>query len=664
MGTFDLNDLMKGLDEPATTPDVDAPDIPRDDGDDAAPVFVRNDPRETPRPPDFSGSGLGTELDTDLAAEKADPTRLRPTDALAKITEVEKGDPNLPAIIDDLGQLLAARGVITAEQLTSAQRVLKQTPGRRLVEVLVEIGADEIDIQTAAAELSRLPFERIDVDNHGYDERAFNRLTPEFCKSRNVMPLRMHGSRLVVGTMYPDDVFLLDDIKRRLNLPSIKHVLISSADIRAIVDMLQEEEAEEYDVDALLADVDAEEDDVELVKEDFDDTDVGDAESSPVVRYVNHIIQTAMKEGASDIHIEPEEKALKVRYRIDGVLFEMMNPPRKMHAALTSRIKIMANLDIAERRLPQDGRIRATVLGRKLDLRVSTVPTSKGEKTVMRILDNRAIKVGLDELGFGEDTLMIWKNQIAQPHGIILVTGPTGSGKTTTLYASLQQLDLRKLNVSTVEDPVEYNLNSITQIQTHDKIGMTFGAALKALLRQDPDVVMVGEIRDMETAQIAIQASMTGHLVLSTLHTNDAPSSITRLINIGIEPFLVAAAVNAVLAQRLVRRICPHCKEAVEVTDEVSDFLIMHGVDVSKIMQGKGCGRCRQTGYSGRNGLYELLVVDDHLRDIIAGNPNVTQLRRQCNERGMISLRQDGFHKVGMGVTTVEEILRVTEATI
>ena len=332
--------------------------------------------------------------------------------------------------------------------------------------------------------------------------------------------------------MIPDDVFLLDDVKRRLGVRSIKHVLVSEQDIFALIEELTDGETEDYDVNEILADVD--EDDVELVKDEVDDSSLEDAESSPVVRYVNHIIQTAVNEGASDIHIEPDEKTMKVRFRIDGILFEMMNPPRKMHSALTSRIKIMANLDIAERRLPQDGRIRATVQGRKLDLRISTVPTPKGEKTVMRILDTRSINVPLGDLGFSEDTLMIWKNQIAQPHGIILVTGPTGSGKTTTLYASLQQMDLRKLNVSTVEDPVEYNVNSITQIQTHEKIGMTFAAALRALLRQDPDVVMIGEIRDKETAQIAIQASLTGHLVLSTLHTNDAPASVTRLINIGI----------------------------------------------------------------------------------------------------------------------------------
>jgi len=389
-----------------------------------------------------------------------------------------------------------------------------------------------------------------------------------------------------------------------------------------------------------------------------------EAESSPIVRYVNHIIQTALKEGASDIHIEPDEKTLKVRFRIDGILFESMSPPKKMHAAITSRLKIMANLDIAERRLPQDGRIRCAVLGRKLDLRVSTVPTPKGEKTVMRILDSRSISVSLDDLGFAQDTLTIWKNQIDQPHGIILVTGPTGSGKTTTLYSSIRQMDTRRMNVSTVEDPIEYNLAGITQIQTHEKIGMTFAKALKALLRQDPDVIMVGEIRDQETALTAIQAALTGHLVLSTLHTNDAPSSITRMINIGIEPFLVAAALNGVLAQRLVRKICPHCAVEQPIPEDMRDFVLTHGIDRPTLKQGVGCASCRQTGYSGRLGLYELLVLDDFLRDKVAANPNVVEFRRLCIERGMTSLRDDGFAKVREGRTTVEEVLRVTEATI
>jgi type IV pilus assembly protein PilB len=382
---------------------------------------------------------------------------------------------------------------------------------------------------------------------------------------------------------------------------------------------------------------------------------------SPIIRFVNYVIFDAIKQGASDIHLEPKEKALKVRYRIDGVLFEAMNPPHTMHPAIVSRLKIMSNLDISERRLPQDGRIRAIVHDRKVDLRLSTLPTANGEKVVMRILDNRSINVGLDDLGFGENELTIWKNQIDQPHGIILVTGPTGSGKTTTLYASLRQMDAGKLNISTVEDPIEYHLGSVNQTQVHAKIGMTFSAALRALLRQDPDVVMLGEIRDKETAEIAVQASLTGHLVLSTLHTNDAPSSITRLINIGVEPYLISAAVNAILAQRLVRKICPHCKEEFTPSNEMREFLQLQGFASEKTYKGKGCDRCRKTGYAGRLGIYELLVMDDNLRDMVTANPDVTQLRKLCRERGLVTLREDGFAKVMKGLTTVDEILRVTE---
>jgi type IV pilus assembly protein PilB len=675
VGKFDLDDLLSDFNsngDGAPMPEADdaavtEPPSPSMNGDNPAhahnpnPMFVRKAPEESPRPPDFTGSGLGRELDSDIAANKADPTRIRPDDALAPIFDASQDDDDDEH--DDFGALLVSHGVATNEQLSTARRVIKQTPGKRMSEALMEMGVDEAEVQRVVAEQNRLPFEPVEYENStSYDLRALRKLSPEFCKENLVLPLRQEGQRMVVGTVNPDDVFLLDDVKRRLGVPSVKHVLVTAHDIRGVIEMLTEEEAEDYDVDDILADV--EEDDVEVVEDKIDEADMTDAESSPVVRYVNHIIQTALKEGASDIHIEPEEKVLKVRFRIDGLLFEMMNPPRKMHAALTSRIKIMANLDIAERRLPQDGRIRVTVMGRKLDLRVSTVPTPKGEKTVMRILDNRSINVSLDDLGFSQDTLTIWKNQIKQPHGIILVTGPTGSGKTTTLYSSLQHMDLRKLNVSTVEDPVEYQINSITQIQTHEKIGMTFAAALRSLMRQDPDVIMIGEIRDMETATIAVQAALTGHLVLSTLHTNDAPSSVTRLINIGIEPFLVAAGLNAVLAQRLVRRICSHCIEPMEMSEEITDFLITHGLDLNAIKHGAGCPRCRETGYSGRSGLYEMLVLDDHLRDMIAGNPNVTEFRRQCVERGMVSLREDGFDKVKKGITTVEEVLRVTESTI
>jgi type IV pilus assembly protein PilB len=568
-----------------------------------------------------------------------------------------------------LDELLVSRGIATAEQVVGAQRIQKQAPGRHYVEILREQGIDERAAQSVIAELARMPFVVIDAKaQDAFDRGLFQKLGADFCRNNQVLPLRAEGSRPIVATANADDVFLVDEIKRRLGVMGIRNVLAAPGDILGAIQSVHEAAAhaksDEVDIDSILAGVQDEEE-IELEKEDVNERDIeAEAESSPVVKYVNHIIQVALKEGASDIHIEPDEKVLKVRYRIDGILFELLTPPRKLHAALTSRIKIMANLDIAERRLPQDGRIRATVLGRKLDLRVSTVPTPKGEKTVMRILDSRSISVGLNDLGFSEDSLTIWKKQIEQPHGIILVTGPTGSGKTTTLYSSIRQMDTRKMNISTVEDPIEYNLNGITQIQTHEKIGMTFAKALKALLRQDPDVVMLGEIRDHETASTAIQAALTGHLVLSTLHTNDAPSSITRMINIGVEPFLVGAALNSVLAQRLVRKVCTKCVAERPVDDDMRDFLITHGIDSPTVRVGVGCPSCRQTGYSGRLGLYELLVLDDFLRDKIASNPNVVEFRRLCVERGMVSLREDGFAKVRLGKTTVEEVLSATEATI
>ncbi len=563
---------------------------------------------------------------------------------------------------DDLGKQLLADKVITAEQLSTAETLARNTPGKALADILYDTGVNELPIQQAVARQAGMVFERIEspeLDTF----KQIERLGIEFCHKYWVMPLRFDGPRLILGVVHPDNLQIIDEVRHKLSQP-VKPVVVTRADIESVILSRQVEDTEEtLEVDDIIADI--HEDDVEVVESKEEDLDLERmAGESPVIRFVNYLIFNAVKEGASDIHIEPQEKRLQVRYRIDGVLFEAMNPPAHMHAAIISRLKIMANLDISERRLPQDGRIRAVVHGRKLDLRLSTLPTASGEKAVMRILDTRSIQVDLEQLGMDEDALLIWRNQIDQPHGILLVTGPTGSGKTTTLYASLNKMDRAKLNISTVEDPVEYHLNGINQCQTHEKIGMTFAAALRALLRQDPDVVMVGEIRDSETAKIAIQASLTGHLVLSTLHTNDAPSSITRLINIGVEPYLIGAAVNATLAQRLVRRICDHCKKQQPPDMAVADALAVHGISFDEVCIGEGCDKCRGTGYAGRVGLYELLVFNDQLRDKIAGNPNVSEFRRMCIEGGMVTLREDGFRKVAAGLTTIDEVLRVTESTI
>ncbi len=566
-------------------------------------------------------------------------------------------------IVSEISEMLVEQEAVSAEQITNAQGIMKQSPGRTLIEVLLEQGADEEAVLRVVAQTAGVPFERVDLEkglDGGFDGKLLQRLGLDFCQSHIVLPLRTEGSRVVVGMLSPSDVFTIDEIRSRLRVASIKMVIVTPSDVQSALEMVGGATAGEMDLSEILADVD--ESDVEVTT--TQSAEAVDLESqageSPVIRYVNYIIQNAVKEGASDIHIEPGEKKIKVRLRVDGVLFESMNPPPQMSAAIVSRLKIMADLDISERRVPQDGRIRCVVGGRKLDLRVSTLPSGYGEKVVMRILDTKSINVQLEDLGFDEHTLDIWKRQIVEPHGILLVTGPTGSGKTTTLYSSLRQIDKAKLNVSTVEDPIEYHLEGITQTQTHEKIGMTFAKALKALLRQDPDVIMLGEIRDHETAHTAVQAALTGHLVLSTLHTNDAPSSVTRLVNIGLEPFLVGAAVNGVLAQRLLRKLCQHCKEQEKPSEEMGEFLEMQGLPSDLLWAPKGCDKCRNTGYSGRIGIYEMLAVDDELRDIIARNPNVSEFRRMCLERGMNSLRQDGINKASTGMTSVQEVLRVT----
>jgi type IV pilus assembly protein PilB len=587
--------------------------------------------------------------------------------AIDEIYTQQSGDEDVSdsGVSGGVRDLLLSTGTITPGAMTSAEQVLRQTPGGSLIDILIDQGADESAVQGVVAQASGVPFERIDLDaglDGGFDGKMLQRLGADFCKAHLVMPIRVEGSRAVVGTTKPDDVFLIDEIRSRLSVPSVKIVMVTAGDVRGALELIGEDTSDSDDLSEILADVD--EGDVEVSRQESAEAVDLEARAgeSPVIRYVNYIIAAAVKEGASDIHIEPSEKKLKVRFRIDGVLFEMMNPPPWMSAAIVSRLKIMADLDISERRVPQDGRIRCAVQGRKLDLRVSTLPAGHGEKVVMRILDTKSINVELEDLGFDEQTLDIWKAQIRQPHGIVLVTGPTGSGKTTTLYSSMRQLDKNRLNLSTVEDPIEYHLDGITQTQTHEKIGMTFAKALKALLRQDPDIIMLGEIRDHETAHTAVQAALTGHLVLSTLHTNDAPSSVTRLVNIGLEPFLVGAAVNAVLAQRLLRRMCHVCRAKEAPSAEMAEFLEIQGLPSSELWTPKGCDKCRNTGYSGRVGAYELLAVDDSLRDVIARNPNVSEFRRMCLERGMQSLRQDGINKAMEGRTSVAEVIRVTSA--
>ena len=555
-------------------------------------------------------------------------------------------------------RILLERGHITVDQLEAAATQQQTNPRLSLLEALVRIGAiDEMLALQTVADYFKLPFRRVSIEQ--IEPATYALLPANYITTKKVIPIERNEEGLVVGLSDPADIFLIDDLKRRLR-QSLRLVVTPRQDIAKVAEEMSA--SSEQQVDDIIKDIS--EDAVEVV--DTKSEEVADLEriagESPVIRYVNFVIAAAVKDEASDIHIEPGDRRMRVRFRIDGVLFEQQAPPVTMHAAVISRLKIMAELDIAERRLPQDGRIRATVHGRTIDLRVSTLPVTHGEKCVIRLLDNRSILVGLENLGMSESCLASFGRHILQPHGIVLVTGPTGSGKTTTLYSALQIMDGDKLNISTVEDPVEYELDFTNQVGVHDSIGMSFAAALRSLLRQDPDVIMLGEIRDEETARIAIQASLTGHLVLSTLHTNDAPSSITRIINIGIEPYLISAAVNAVLAQRLVRRICEECRRPLDpVPDHVKAFLDKFGVELDEIYHGAGCEKCRQTGYKGRLGVYELMELDEEMRDLITSNPSLGELRRRVAESGMVMLRQDGLNKAAEGKTTIDEVMRVTE---
>ena len=555
--------------------------------------------------------------------------------------------------------VLLETGQVTVEQFDAALRRQKEDPDLTVLDALVaDHAVDSNTVLQAIARYFNVPF--LSVKPEQIDKKVFEILDSDFIRRKKVLPICMEKDRIIVGISNPADIFLIDDVKRRIGKP-IRLVLTPAADIDAVLEELGGSPLQA--IEEIIGGI--KEDDVEVVSASIDE--VADLEKiageSPVIRYVNYLVTKAVQDGASDIHIEPGEDSLRIRYRIDGVLFDQPTPPAQMHAAIISRLKIMGNMDIAERRLPQDGRIRATIHGRHVDLRVSTLPTTHGEKCVIRILDNRSIRVGLEQLGMWDDMLESFRRQITQPHGIVLVTGPTGSGKTTTLYSAMQVMDGDSQNISTVEDPVEYELDFANQVNVREGIGMTFAAALRSLLRQDPDIIMVGEIRDEETARIAVQASLTGHLVLSTLHTNDAPSSITRLINIGIEPFLISASVNAVLAQRLVRKICENCKSPdTSIREGTARYLAAHEAHVDQLYHGVGCDRCRQTGYSGRLGIYEMMEMDDDLRDLVTTNPSLTELRQCARTRGMRSLCEDGLQKVAAGLTTVDEIARVTEA--
>jgi type IV pilus assembly protein PilB len=564
-----------------------------------------------------------------------------------------------------LGDLLVKANVITAEQLEHALREQK-TSNARLGSVLVKLGfvSDE-DVTNFLSRQYGVP--AINLSYFEIDPAVIKLIPQETARRYQILPLSRVGASLTIAMVDPTNVFAMDDIKFMTGF-NIEPVVASEAAILQAIEKAYGSSQEE-DLEKVMAGLTQEEADVEL-QADEEELALSDleraADEAPIVKLVNLILTDAVKRGASDIHIEPYEKEYRVRFRIDGVLQTIMNPPMKLKDAITSRIKIMAKLDISEKRLPQDGRImlKMHIAGKRkqLDYRVSTLPTLFGEKVVMRLLDKENLMLDMTRLGFEQDSLTRFERAILKPYGMVLVTGPTGSGKTNTLYSSISRLNQPDTNIMTAEDPVEFQLAGVNQVQMKESIGLNFAAALRSFLRQDPNIILVGEIRDFETAEIAIKAALTGHLVLSTLHTNGAPETISRLMNMGIEPFLVATAVHLICAQRLVRRICKECAEPLELPVQT---LLEAGYSPeeakrAKLRKGKGCTVCNNSGYKGRAGLYEVMEIDDEIRELILVGASAVELKKKAIERGMITLRRSGLIKVADGVTTLEEIARET----
>ncbi len=561
-----------------------------------------------------------------------------------------------------VGDLLVDRGMISPEQLSEALDYQRKSDGRKLLgNVLVELGFVSSDqVMEAVADSYGVPFAKI--DSSMVDPSLSEQLPLEFCEKQCVVPMFLVEGRLTVAVSDPANVFLAEEITRMTDL-KVQLVAATGEDIRNVLAGMRQSEADVFVIDGASDSLDI--DVMETVSAhsiDVSDPSAG-ADDSPVIKLVNYIILSAVRESASDIHIEPDDGTLRVRYRVDGRLYEKIEPPYHMLASLVSRIKIMASLDISERRIPQDGAITIRVDNRQIDLRVSTMPGKFGEKVVMRIVDQKNAVANLDQLGFSDHMLKTLRMLINQPNGVVLVTGPTGSGKSTTLYGALAEINRDDINISTVENPVEYNLAGINQFQTHDKAGFTFATALRALLRQDPDVVMLGEIRDQETAKIATQAALTGHMVLSTLHTNDAPSAVTRLINVGVEPYLVAAALRGVLAQRLVRKICSHCAMPATYDDKdkrILEHLANEGYEITETLKGAGCKKCRNTGFAGRMGLYEIFVPDAACLDAVSKGASLQEIRMLAGQGSQyVTLKEDGITKMMAGMTTLQEVFKV-----
>ncbi|MBK8149718.1 MAG: type IV-A pilus assembly ATPase PilB [Acidobacteria bacterium] len=604
-----------------------------------------------------------------------------------------------------LGEILVRENLITSQQLLEALDY-QRTNGGRLGSNLIKLGIISDDVITAV--LSRqYGVPSINLELFQIEDETIKLISQEVALKYTVLPISKVGATLTLAMADPTNVFAMDDIKFMTGL-NVEPVIASEASLQTgitryyssskAIDVVMAGQddfskiasklsrngngnSNGAKVDQKLSDADL---NVSLDKFKFDGNVTGElevieeneeidlaalaqqSEDAPVVRLVNVLLVDSLRRGASDIHVEPYEKDFRIRFRIDGILYDVMHPPMKMRDALISRLKIMSKLDISEKRLPQDGRIKIKVRidnrSRELDFRVSTLPTLFGEKVVLRLLDKDKLMLDMTKLGFEEASLEKFQRNIFKPYGMVLVTGPTGSGKTNTLYSALQSLNTPETNIMTAEDPVEFNLPGINQVQMKEQIGLNFAAALRSFLRQDPNIVLVGEIRDFETAEIAIKAALTGHLVLSTLHTNDAPSTISRMVNMGIEPFLVATSVNLIQAQRLIRRICKDCKEEIHVPPEglIEVGFPAEEAETLKLYKGRGCQTCNGTGFKGRVGLYEVMEINDELRELIIIGASAIELRRKAMENGMISLRESGLHKIRAGITTIEEVVKET----
>jgi len=560
-----------------------------------------------------------------------------------------------------IGQILIEKHAVTPAQLEEGLRIQKEQGGK-IGEILVRLKVlTEDAVLEALSQQWQLPY-RSSLDPKEIETSLSEKVPISFAKRYELLPFKRNGKAIQVAASNPLHLGALDDLRLLLGEP-IEVVAVPSRVVVSSINYVYERAT--AGAEQAISDMAEGESLSALAEELAEPEDLLDAsDEAPMIRLVNSILFQAVQQRASDIHFEPFEKEIAVRYRIDGVLYNILSPPKRLQSSLISRIKIMAGMNIAEKRLPQDGRIGLKMGGREIDIRVSDVPTAHGERLVLRLLDKTSLLLNLEDIGLSPDGLATMDQLIQMAHGILLVTGPTGSGKTTTLYAALSKINSPDKNIITIEDPIEYQLKGIGQIQVNPKIQLTFANGLRSILRQDPDVIMVGEIRDTETAEIAIQASLTGHLVFSTLHTNDSAGAITRLLDMGIEPFLVSSSVVAIIAQRLVRQICPECRVSYRPTAEELGKLGLKQIGDRLFYRGKGCAHCINTGYRGRSGIYEILVLDDEIRNLILSKVDSSRIKAKAVSKGMVTLREDGARRIMTGMTTTEEVLRVTQEEI